>query len=964
MAEPETLVVAQPSGVEEDTNRNEDQSMPDAQNPSDGSDSGSESDSDSDSEDEAQAKAQIEALETVLNNNPSDYDSHVQYIKILRKQGDVEKLRQARETMSSLFPLSPEMWREWAKDETTISSGVEVLPAVEKLYERGVSDYLSVPLWCDYLNFVQEYDPSVRECSAAGISKARNLFERALTAAGLHIAEGQRIWELYREFEEAIFLTIGEADSGAKEKQIQRIRNLFHRQLSVPLADLKSTLLAYKAWEADHGSSIDVNSGELDGLSSHVVSVYQKALEMLNARAHLEEKISQKDIDSEKLQEFMTYLKFEHSSGDPARIQILYERAIADFPVSSDLWIDYTQYLDKTFKVTLITFKADALQTARIVRDAYYRATRNCPWVGELWVRYLLSLERSHGSEEELSTYLNIFLTRVDGLRRRISASTEVKDGVDYAVIRDIFQRASDYLSPHLNNTDSLLRMHSYWARLELKLGKDLIAARGVWESLLKLSGSMLEAWQGYIAWEIEMGQINEARSLYKRCYSKRFPGTGSEMSNEDVDGTLSLPRDILDGVLHNVAPRLQELQLFRLQQESKNVGPAINEKETSSTKHAREKRKPSSSSVDEQSPAKRRKNMAQNLKKTNENDKSQATHSAEASETAELNGKKAESASSQETKHKSSKKPARDDDLHNFFADVGGVVAVRILKDKFTKKSRGLAYVDFVDDAHLTAALEKNKQILLGKRLSILKSDPQQGSKKRVAGRSIRSEHGNVAKQINNAGKMDSQEASKDRRESQPQSSSSRRDEDVQLKGRNTFAVPRNVKPLGWSTRSKPQSDGGAKEEDEDGNAKSNDEFRKIACPLGCIYYFSYIFFCQPKPCKENLRQGRLKESLAGNLLQPKEFFGLSRETHPSRGIHQAGALPQVEGHIMIHNSWTGYSMYIIPLPPSKEVNRTAAITLNSEQTNWGGVTIMVSERVSDILLRYRQVLTLPSSE
>lgn len=46
-----------------------------------------------------------------------------------------------------------------------------------------------------------------------------------------------------------------------------------------------------------------------------------------------------------------TYLKFEISSGDPARIQILYERAISVFPVSADLWLDYTQYLDKTFKV-------------------------------------------------------------------------------------------------------------------------------------------------------------------------------------------------------------------------------------------------------------------------------------------------------------------------------------------------------------------------------------------------------------------------------------------------------------------------------------------------------------------------------------------------------------------------------------------------------------------------------------
>lgn len=40
----------------------------------------------------------------------------------------------------------------------------------------------------------------------------------------------------------------------------------------------------------------------------------------------------------------------------------------------------------------------------------------------------------------------------------------------------------------------------------------------------------MMEAWQAYIAWETETGNINEGRSLYKRCYSKRFPGTGSEV--------------------------------------------------------------------------------------------------------------------------------------------------------------------------------------------------------------------------------------------------------------------------------------------------------------------------------------------------------------------------------------------------------------------------------------------------
>ena len=110
------------------------------------------------------------------------------------------------------------------------------------------------------------------------------------------------------------------------------------------------------------------------------------------------------------------------------------------------------------------------------------------------------------------------------------------------------------------------MQLHNYWARLEQNLGKDLNAACGVWESLLKIwfdhifslpyledrtllfdfsvtsfqvccqlaacfcSGSMLEAWKGYIAMEIELGRINEARSIYKRCYTKRFPGTGSEV--------------------------------------------------------------------------------------------------------------------------------------------------------------------------------------------------------------------------------------------------------------------------------------------------------------------------------------------------------------------------------------------------------------------------------------------------
>ncbi|XP_052192955.1 uncharacterized protein LOC127801673 isoform X2 [Diospyros lotus] len=854
--EEETLNSANQQSTEAPMEEAEQQSDSEHQNPTNPPDAGSDSESDSDSDDEARETLQIETLEAELASNPSNYDAHVQYIRALRKKGEIEKLHGAREAMSKLFPLSPTMWQEWAKDEatlsSTLSSGSESFHAIEKLYERGIFDYLSVSLWCDYLNFVQEHDPSVREWSPEGISKARKLFERAITAAGLHVAEGTKIWEAYREFELAVLCTIGETDVEAREKQVQRIRNIFHRQLSVPHGDSKSTLLAYKSWEVEQRNAVNDNSNDLDGIPSHVASSYKKALEMLNARIHFEEQISKQTVpDVERLQEYMAYLKFEQSSGGPARVQILYERAVTEFPISNDLWLDYTRYLDRTLKV------------GSIIKDVYSRATKNCPWVGELWVRYLLSLERCHASEKEIALafersllctfssfeeYLDIFLTRVDGIRRRISQAGEAGDALDYALIRETFQHAFDYLSPHLKGTDALLRMHSYWARLESKLGNDLVAARGVWESLLKNSGSALEAWQGYIAMEIEMGNISEARSLYRRCYSKRFPGTGSEdichlwLCFEREFGTL----EDFDYALQKVTPRLEELQLFRLQQESKNID-TINNLREPSKKSARERKRQGQNIADEQPTAKRQRDTVSNITKARERDKApEDLVEANKIESFPVHDVKTSTIHEKEKKdfipekHKYNDQctafisnlslKATYDDLRGFFSDTGGVVGIRILKDKYTGKSRGLAYVDFSSDAHLIAALEKNRKMFLGKKLSIARSDPKQGRKKESAGHSTPLEYGNASGTPSAVGESDSQNSStvaKGSAGTQPQSANHRGDGNIQLTGKNTFAVPRAVRPLGWTdkNRKKPEE----AQEGEDEKPKSNDEFRKM---------------------------------------------------------------------------------------------------------------------------------------
>ncbi|KAK9213750.1 hypothetical protein WN944_005735 [Citrus x changshan-huyou] len=222
--------------------------------------------------------------------------------------------------MNEIFPLTPAMWQEYARDEASISAG--------------------------------------------------------------------EIWELYREFELAIFSRIDKINLTEKKKQVLQIRSIFHRQLSVALANSSATLLAYKSWEVEQGAVLDVESSNLDGISSNVASAYQKALEMCNARPHVEEQISRQDLShSEKFQQYMIYLKYEQSSEDPGRVQLLYERAITDFPVS-----------------TICILIDSPLHVGNVVRDVYSRATKNCPWVGELWVRSLLSLEHGRVSEEEIST--------------------------------------------------------------------------------------------------------------------------------------------------------------------------------------------------------------------------------------------------------------------------------------------------------------------------------------------------------------------------------------------------------------------------------------------------------------------------------------------------------------------------------------------------------------------------------
>ena len=68
---------------------------------------------------------------------------------------------------------------------------------------------------------------------------------------------------------------------------------------------------------------------------------------------------------------------------------MIYERALAAFPLTHFLWLAYTRYLEAHLKISAV------------INAVFARAVRNTPWVGVVWARAINALERRGASDNE-----------------------------------------------------------------------------------------------------------------------------------------------------------------------------------------------------------------------------------------------------------------------------------------------------------------------------------------------------------------------------------------------------------------------------------------------------------------------------------------------------------------------------------------------------------------------------------
>eukprot|EP00775_Hariotina_reticulata_P001716 gene1716-2059_t len=674
-------------------------------------------DEDDSSEDEIELseadQQKIMQLEGQLEANPTVYDTHIQLIDVLRTAKLKERLRTARQRMHALFPFNETQWMDWINDEMDGISSNQDVEQIKQMFQLAMDDYVSVSLWESYLEFLQAADSEVASKTADGAAAFRKVAEEALTAVGLHLAEGKHLWQLYRSYE----MGVAEAAPGGddRNKALEKVRSLFHRQLQLPQPAAAELLQEYEAWEEQDGKGM---------VPEHIKAAAERSANGAQLRAAHEAAVGgEKTHDAQLLAAYMAYIQLEKAQKDPARLQLLYERAIAAFPVTSELWLQYTKWLEAELKVP------------SVINKVYARAVRNCPWVGALWAAALRALERCGGTDEQHAAltekaltagmqgpedYMSVLLARADCLRHQLAA--QPGDSQLAAKLRAWLSRSSDLMAQYFpDQLDRSLRLPAYWAQLEGQLLSDLAAMRAVWEDTVKGPlGRYHDTWLAWANMERHLRQLGASRSVFKRCYTRKFEEGGQLamayewLRFEREEGSAD---DLFQASLKAAAQAAKKLSRDEVKAMRRANDPNWKERKPGVKRDHDE---------GEAAPTKRTKNKdADDAMADAEPPNAPSTSQAVA---AEAGGDRVVYTDEHTVFVKGLGFDVDEEDLRRLFEGLG-VKAVRMGLDKVTGQRRGFAYVEFNTDDAVSRASEKDGEVLNGRRLFIAKSAPPGGA-------------------------------------------------------------------------------------------------------------------------------------------------------------------------------------------------------------------------------------------
>lgn len=490
-----------------------------------------------------------------LGESSYAYDSHLQLISLLHKGfvthslppegsdepgqdphtfGLLAELRQARESMDSRFAVGEDIWLDWLSDEVTLASSSEERIAVTELFQKSVQDEpTSVALWSAYANWIESSHAACNNLPGADQSgwseddkevckdlftkdMLVNVLEQAVPATQWRIDQSHLLWNRY-------ISAVQPDDLNTTSRQdLERTQNHFIERLRIPSAGWEETRqLFWPLMTRIHGDNWEAAMAQMNEIA-------EPAKVQMGLRDEHELKL-ERAINSgdknEAFNEFTRYLKWEKfrrskKRGGPYEKELraaLFERALLRFPTYTAWWLDYVDFV--------ISEKPSSHDPSSSVLPLLERATRHCPWSGELWAKRILrsDVERKpyHEIESIKHRATNSGLLDVGGmeelvkvlmewcsyLRRNAFTSTSSEDDLDTAevgimmALEDVQQAGTKVYGEDFQG-DPLYRLERIQMKFlaEARRSED---ARKIWRTLTPKQCKSFEFWHKYYNWEL-----------------------------------------------------------------------------------------------------------------------------------------------------------------------------------------------------------------------------------------------------------------------------------------------------------------------------------------------------------------------------------------------------------------------------------------------------------------------------
>ena len=464
----------------------------------------SELDEENDDEEEQRLNNEIKVIKDAISLNAFDYDSHLKLIELTKKAGDLNELRLARIQMSSIYPLTPALWLDWLSNEIEFKENDQANQRILELFEKAIDDYVSLEIWLKYQQFILDILQNILQDENVDVNK---IFERALASVGLHPTKGHLIWEIYRVYEQT--LVDFEDD---KEKQLKRVFNLFKRQLSIPNINLDTTYKEFKQWIANANDLYPTVKFDC----SNIDNLFKRSNDEMNKILPFEEKLN---CDAPELASYYAYLDYELKQKNPSRIKFLFERAITDHCLISELWIKYLNYLKAN-----LNFDCEIIPILK-------RATRNVVWCAEIWIEYLRTLERFERPEEEVKEIFEKALTASfqteDDYRKIWQCYLEFKrrktvfnEPKQIELLRKNFEACIQHLAS-MHNADPYFTILIYQAKIEAKFCSNIAKSREIWEQIMSFHASLDDKQVNYWLEYANLEKLFGNQESYKKVMLK-----------------------------------------------------------------------------------------------------------------------------------------------------------------------------------------------------------------------------------------------------------------------------------------------------------------------------------------------------------------------------------------------------------------------------------------------------------